>query len=61
MLYNLAGQRVRMLVDETLTAGIHEVVWDGRDLQGWPPASGVYLARFEAAGQVFSRPLLLLK
>lgn len=45
-IYNLAGARVRRLLDEALPAGRHEVVWDGRDDHGAQAASGVYMVRF---------------
>ena len=45
-LYNLAGQVVRTVwVEHYLDAGMHSWQWDGRDDQGRPVASGVYLYR----------------
>jgi len=41
-IYNLLGQRVRVLVDESKTAGRHAVVWDGRDTNGNEIGSGIY-------------------
>lgn len=49
--FDLRGRRLRSLVDETLGAGAHEVVWDGRDDAGRDLASGQYFARLEVAGQ----------
>jgi hypothetical protein len=43
--YTISGQRVRVLSSGTMTPGRHEVVWDGRDHNGAPAASGVYLYR----------------
>lgn len=43
--HDLAGRRVRTLVDATRTAGPHRVVWDGRDGAGRAVASGVYYVR----------------
>jgi hypothetical protein len=48
-LHDARGRLVRVLVDEPLAAGSHEVRWDGRDLTGRVAASGVYLARLETA------------
>lgn len=39
------GSRVRTLVDGTLPAGRHDVVWDGRDDRGRSVSSGVYFLR----------------
>ena len=43
--HNLFGQEVRTLVENHAEAGIHRVVWDGRDTTGRPMASGIYIAR----------------
>lgn len=48
--YNVLGQRVRILADGAREAGRHSVVWDGRDGAGRRLGSGVYLCRFEAGG-----------
>lgn len=55
------GRRLARLADETLPAGRHERLWDGRDGEGRPQASGVYLAQLRWAGGAESRRLLLLK
>ncbi len=59
--YNLAGQWVRELVAERLTAGEHTAVWDGRDTDGRTVASGVYLARLVAGEREQVRRMLLMK
>jgi protocatechuate 3,4-dioxygenase beta subunit len=55
-LFNLAGQRVALLVNGPQAAGVHELTLDGGAL-----ASGVYLLRLESAGQSRVQRLLLLK
>ena len=44
-IYDVAGRRVRILVDGVQAAGVHSVRWDGRDAGGRPVASGVYFTR----------------
>ena len=39
---SVSGRRVATLVDRTLGAGTHEIVWDGLDDSGVPVASGTY-------------------
>ena len=59
--YNMAGQRVRLLVDEAKPAGYHEITWDGRDQAGHLVGSGVYLYRLEAGSYVKTLRLVLVK
>jgi flagellar hook assembly protein FlgD len=59
--HDLRGRRVRSLVDGRVAAGDHRVAWDGRDDGAAEVASGVYVVRLEAAGQVESRRVLVLK
>jgi hypothetical protein len=61
-IYNVAGQLVRTLVDETARAGmVHEVTWRGQNDAGSPVASGVYFYRLTAAEYVKTRKMVLLK
>jgi len=43
--YNEAGQLVRVLAEEDMSAGLHELAWDGRNHSGAIAASGVYFYR----------------
>jgi hypothetical protein len=58
--YDVAGTRVRTLVDAVKAAGLHQVEWDGRDGGGNSVASGVYIVRLEA-GRTHSRKVVLMK
>jgi flagellar hook assembly protein FlgD len=60
-IHDVAGRRVRKLVDGARTAGRHDVRWDGRDDAGQTVAAGVYLARVVAAGGLDYRKLVLVK
>ena len=60
-IYNILGQRVRILVQEIQAAGSYQVVWKGRNDQGVPVASGIYLYRLSSTQEVQVRRLLLLK
>ncbi len=61
MIYNLLGQRVATVLDRRLPGGRHQVTWDGRNEQGIPVASGVYVFRMEAGDFRKARRLLLLR
>ena len=60
-IFNIMGQRVKLLVDQPLEAGIHTFLWDGKDATGNTVASGVYLYRLDAGTYSASRKMLLLK
>jgi hypothetical protein len=60
-IHDVQGRLVRVLVDEVLPAGQHAVEWDGRDGRGQELATGVYLSRLEAGGEVRSQKLALVK
>jgi flagellar hook assembly protein FlgD len=44
-IFDIQGRRVRLLVDETLAQGRHEIPWDGRTDRGEAVSSGVYFVR----------------
>ena len=58
---NLVGQEVRRLVRDNRRAGAHRVRWDGRDEDGQPAATGVYLVRLQAGDRERTRRMLLLR
>jgi hypothetical protein len=60
-IYDVAGRRVTTLVDKREAAGTREVRWQGRNASGRPVGSGVYFVLFEAAGQLQTEKLVLLK
>jgi len=61
VIYDLRGQRIRTVTDAEHKAGIHRVVWDGRNDAGRSVPSGVYSAQIWLGGQAFSRKLTLAK
>jgi hypothetical protein len=60
-IYNLAGRKVRTLVEGRRPAGEAAEHWDGRNGQGDSVSSGIYLCRLEAAGAVRTRRMVLLR
>lgn len=51
-IHDLRGRLVRDLVDCEMSAGSHQVVWDGRDARGLGVASGSYGARLRVGGTI---------
>jgi flagellar hook assembly protein FlgD len=59
--YDVRGNLVRTLLDETARAGRNEVPWDGRDASGRTAASGVYLYQLVTPEGNHSGRMLLTK
>jgi hypothetical protein len=60
-IWTVNGQLVRTLVDTEISAGSHEVVWDGTDGVGRSVASGVYLYRLRSTNQIATKRLTLIR
>jgi len=60
-IFNVLGQRVRRLVNESKPAGTYRIEWDGDDDAGESVSTGVYLYRFQAGDVVQTKKMLLLK
>ena len=64
-IYDILGREVALLVQGDQAAGYHQVIWNGRNEQGQPVSSGVYLYRLQTgpAASKFRgiRKMLLLR
>ncbi|MCE5249387.1 T9SS type A sorting domain-containing protein [bacterium] len=58
---NLAGQKVRTLVAQSMNAGAHSTVWDGKDESGAVSASGVYIVSIKAGAITASQRMTLVR
>jgi len=59
--FDVAGRRVRTLVDEVQGPGNYRVIWNGRDDSGFRVSSGVYFYRITWNGRSESKQMVLLK
>ena len=59
--YDLLGQRIRVLVSQWHGPGVYQAVWDGNDSTGRSVASGVYVYRLASRHEVLTRRMLHLK
>ncbi len=55
-IFNITGQKVETLVNGTVSAGVHSVIWDGTDV-----ASGIYFYRIETDEFIETKKMVLLK
>ena len=60
IIYNSLGQKVRTLIDQPQTAGVHAVRWDGKNDAGLHVSSGVYIYRLVAGNFIQTRRMILL-
>ncbi len=60
-IFNIAGQKVRTLVDGVESAGQHTLTWRGLDDHGLEVSSGIYFCRFQAGDLKTVRKMVLLK
>ena len=60
-IYNILGQKVRTLVEETKEPGYYTTTWNGKDASGNAVASGVYLYRLTAGDFTATKRMVLMK
>ena len=60
-IFDVAGKVVSTVVNETLPAGRHSFVWNGRMASGESASSGMYVYRLRTSAGVVSRKMTLLK
>ena len=60
-IYDVAGRRVRELVNEHRLPGAYKVVWDGRDEKGTQVSSGVYFYKLVAGSFTDTKKMIMLK
>jgi hypothetical protein len=61
VIFDVNGRRVRMLVDRSLKAGTHEVIWDGSDDAGHTVASGLFWSQLQAGSYTSNKKMVVLK
>lgn len=61
IIYDMLGKPIRTLVSGKLSAGFHDIVWNGRDHNGNVVSAGVYIYRLEAKSHVLTKKMLLVK
>jgi hypothetical protein len=59
--YTSQGKLVKRLVDDVMSSGVKEVLWDGTSENGSRVGSGVYFYRIKAGKIVETRKMILLK
>jgi hypothetical protein len=59
--YDVAGRRVRTLMNRTVSPGAASLEWDGRNDAGDALPSGTYFVRMQTGSKLFERKMTLLR
>ena len=60
-IYNVLGEEIATLVNAFQNAGIYQVQWDGKMMNGQQARSGVYIYKLQTANFVQAKKLILLQ
>lgn len=60
-IYNLLGQRVRTLINRSVSPGGYTLKWDGTDHRNQPVASGIYLYRLQGEQFNITRRMVFIR
>ena len=60
-IYNILGQKVKVLLNDSRKAGNNTVVWNGTDKNNKNVASGVYFYKMETESYSKSSKMILMK
>ena len=60
-IYSLDGQKIINLVNSQLNAGIYNAIWDGKNTDGLPVPSGVYIYKLDTESFSSIKKMILLK
>jgi hypothetical protein len=59
--FNIKGQKVKTLVNEHMTAGDHNVVWDGKNTNNKSVSSGIYFYKMKTGSYISTKKMILMK
>lgn len=60
-IYNIVGQEISVLLDDTKSSGSYKIIWNGRDKFGKSVPSGLYFYKIDAGGFVKTKKMALIK
>jgi hypothetical protein len=60
-IFNILGEVVAIPIQQYLSAGEHQVIWDGKDVTGFPTATGIYFYQVISGSYSETRKMVLLK
>lgn len=60
-IYNILGEKIRVLVDKELPAGNYSINWDGKNSSGYYVSSGIYLYQLKVNDYSETKKMILIK
>lgn len=60
-IYNIKGQLVKTLINENLSSGTHEVIWNGKNSLNQDVSSGVYFYKLNSSHTSELKKMILIK
>ena len=60
-IFNIRGQKVKTLINSSLPAENHHIVWNGKDDSGKSVSTGIYFYKMKTANYIASRKMILMK
>ncbi len=60
-IYNMKGQLVKLMVNETMAIGNHKITWNGDNQDGNKVSSGVYFTKLETGGRILTHKMVMVK
>ena len=60
-IYDILGRQIIQLIDKEISAGAHNILWDGKNNTGEFVSTGIYYYKLEADNFVKTRKMILLK
>jgi hypothetical protein len=61
VVYDILGKKVATLQNSIMSAGVHEIIWNGTDARGTTVSSGTYFYQVRTNGQVQGGKVLFLR
>ncbi len=60
-IFNQKGQKVRSLLNSTMSPGEHQIIWNGNDDNGRQVSSGLYFFRMKSGTYSSTRKMIMMK
>ena len=60
-IFNISGQKVITLVNETMPAGTYNLPWNGKDSKGRGVGSGIYFFKMDSGKYTSTKKMIMLK